>query len=111
MLLSGCLGSIDPDEVPGVYRNDKMGSELRLESDGTFAADNVTTDEQPADFHGTWEHVDNGAIGDFIYLTIEDDGLGLLAGIQLYPSGSDTVEFRPDPDGPPTPELTKVAAL
>ncbi|MFC7219510.1 hypothetical protein ACFQLX_15215 [Streptomyces polyrhachis] len=104
------MGSIDPDEVPGVYRNDKMGSELRLESDGTFAATSVTTDENPADFHGTWEYVDSGAGGDFIYLTVEDDGLGMIAGIQLYPSGSDTVEFRPDPDGPPTPKLTKVAA-
>ncbi|MGI5448980.1 hypothetical protein ACQEVM_25075 [Streptomyces sp. CA-243310] len=112
VLISGCTASIDPDELSGVYRNDKTGSELRLESDGTFSAAGVSTDGHsgPADFHGGWEFLDDQAGSDFIYLTVEGDGLGGTDGIQLYPSGRNAVEFRPDPDGPPGPKLTKAAA-
>nr|WSW49687.1 hypothetical protein OG296_42320 [Streptomyces sp. NBC_01001] len=112
VLISGCTASVDPDELPGVYRNDKVGGELRLESDGKFSATGVSTDTSsgPADFSGRWEFLDNQGSSDFIYLTVEGDGLGTIAGIQLYPIGRGAVEFRPDPDGKPLQELTKAAA-
>ncbi|MGW6691946.1 hypothetical protein [Streptomyces sp. NPDC054961] len=111
VLTSGCA-SVDPDELPGVYRNAKEGSELRLEADGRFSAKDVVTDgsSDPADFSGRWEFLGDQASDDFIYLTVENPGPGEAAGIQLYPSGEKTVEFRPDPDGPPSPKLTKAAA-
>ncbi|MFD7980928.1 hypothetical protein [Streptomyces sp. NPDC059071] len=111
-LVSACTGSVDPDELPGVYRNDRTGAELRLEPDGTYSAEDVVTDETsvPADFSGRWEWLGNQAGSDFVYLSVDSGGLGSIAGIQLYPSGENTVEFRPDPDGPPSPKLTRAAA-
>lgn len=110
-LVSGCMRAVDPDELPGVYRNDGTGAELRLESDGKFTAVDVVTDgsSDPADFSGRWEWLGDRAAGDFVYLSVENGGLGLTAGIQLYPSGGNAVEFRPDPDGPPSLKLTKTA--
>lgn len=111
VLTSGCTASVGSAELAGVYRNDKTGGELLLGSDGKFSATGVSTDRSsgPADFHGRWEFLDNQASSDFIYLTVEDDGLGKMAGIQLYPIGRGAVEFRPDPDGKPLPKLTKAA--
>lgn len=112
VLVSGCAASVDPDQLPGVYRNDKTGGEILLDSDGRFSATGVSTDDSagPADFSGRWEFLDNRASDDFIYLTVEDGGLGKIAGIQLYPDGRGAVEFRPDPDGKPLPKLTKTTA-
>ncbi|MFD8020443.1 hypothetical protein ACFV6G_08455 [Streptomyces lavendulae] len=111
VLASGCTASVGPDELAGLYRNDRTGGELLLGSDGKFSATHVSTDRSsdPADFHGRWEFLDNQASNDFVYLTVEDDGLGKTAGIQLYPIGRGAVEFRPDPDGKPMPKLTKAA--
>ncbi|QES24466.1 hypothetical protein DEJ46_07385 [Streptomyces venezuelae] len=111
-LVSGCTGSVDPDELPGVYRNDGAGAELRLDSDGTFSAVDVVTDgsSDPADFSGRWEWFGDRAGSDFVYLSVDSSGLGPIAGIQLYPSGGNAVEFRPDPDGPPSLRLTRAAA-
>ncbi|MER5485035.1 hypothetical protein ABT024_17665 [Streptomyces sp. NPDC002812] len=108
-LVSGCMGSVDPDELPGVYRNDETGAELRLEPDGRFSATDVVTDgfSDPADFSGRWEWLGDQASSDFVYLSVENDGSGTTAGIQLYPRGGNVVEFRPDPDGPPSLKLTK----
>ncbi|MFF3784384.1 hypothetical protein [Streptomyces sp. NPDC001933] len=110
VLTSGCTDSVDTEELPGVYRNDATGSEILLESDGTFSATDVSTGSLsgPADFSGRWEFVDSSSSSDFIYLTV-DDGLGKTAGIQLYTSGRGTVEFRA-PDKPPSLVLTRVAA-
>ncbi|MER6394337.1 hypothetical protein ACFXEL_30685 [Streptomyces sp. NPDC059382] len=112
VLLSGCTGSVDPDELPGTYRNAKTGGELLLGSDGKFSATGVSVDRasDPADFHGSWKFLDQQESSDFVYLTVDDDGLGMTAGVQLWPSGRNTVEFRPDPDGPPGLKLTKTAA-
>ncbi|MFD5430129.1 hypothetical protein [Streptomyces sp. NPDC127084] len=112
VLNSGCTGSVATEELPGVYRNDKTGGELLLDSDGTFSATDVSADgsSDPADFGGRWEFHDSQASSDFIYLTVDDGGLGKISGIQLYPSGREAVEFRPDPDGPPSLELTKTTA-
>ncbi|MDR3083920.1 MAG: hypothetical protein LBV60_23895 [Streptomyces sp.] len=112
VLTSGCTASVDPDELPGVYRDDATGGEIVLDSDRTFSATDVSTDgfSGPADFSGQWEFLDNQASSDFIYLTIDDGGLGKIAGIQLYTTDRGTVEFHGDPDGPPSMVLTKVAA-
>lgn len=87
------------------------GGEILLESDGTFSATDVSTDSlaDPTDFSGRWEFVDSSSSRDFIYLTIDDNGLGKTAGIQLYTSGRGTVEFD-TPDKPPSLVLTRVAA-
>ncbi|MER5935221.1 hypothetical protein [Streptomyces sp. NPDC002054] len=111
-LLAGCTGSIDPDALPGLYRDDRTGAELRLGPDGTFSAEDVVTDgsSDPADFSGRWEWLGDRIGDDFVYLSVEDSGLGRTAGLQLYPSGTNAVEFRPDPDRPPSLKLTRVAA-
>ncbi|GAA2488651.1 hypothetical protein [Streptomyces gobitricini] len=111
VLTSGCTGSVDIDELPGVYRNDATGSEILLESDGTFSATAVSTDSfsGPADFSGRWEFVERGSSSDFVYLTVDDGGLGRTAGVQLYTRGRGTVEFSA-PDKRPSLTLTRVAA-
>ncbi|WP_229865930.1 hypothetical protein [Streptomyces spinoverrucosus] len=109
------MGSVDPDELPGVYRNDATGGKIVLESDGTFSATDVAEDAMggggadPVDFSGRWEFVDSSGSGDFIYLTVDDGELGKVGGMKLYPSGR-SVEFHADPDGPPSLVLTRAAA-
>ncbi|MGW0534749.1 hypothetical protein [Streptomyces sp. NPDC003032] len=94
-----------------MYRDDATGGEILLGSDGTFSATDVSTDSfsGPADFSGRWEFVDSSSSSDFVYLTVDDGGLGEIGGIQLYTSGQGTVEFR-TPDEPPSLVLTRVAA-
>jgi hypothetical protein len=110
VLTAGC--SVDPDELPGVYRNDATGGEIRLDANGTFSATDVLTDGHsgPADFKGRWEFLDDQASSDFIYLTIVDGGLGGIAGIQLWPAGRGKVEFKAPDEPRPFMVLTKVAA-
>ncbi|PLW72639.1 hypothetical protein GQS52_04635 [Streptomyces sp. SCUT-3] len=112
VLISGCTAPVDPDELPGVYRNDATGSEILLDSDGTFSATDISTDESPdpVDFSGRWEFVDSETSSDFVHLSVDDGGLGSTVGVQLYPNGRTTVEFHFDPDGPPSLVLTRVAA-
>ncbi|MER7765140.1 hypothetical protein [Streptomyces sp. NPDC097619] len=113
-LLAGCTGSVDPDALPGLYREDRTGAELRLDRDGTFSAQAVRVDEDeapdPADFHGRWEWLGDRAGDDYVYLYVEDGGLGRTGGLQLYPSGRNAMEFRPDPDRPASQRLTRVTA-
>ncbi|WP_406419688.1 hypothetical protein [Streptomyces sp. NBC_01614] len=108
---SGCTDSVDTDELPGVYRNEATGGKLQLESDGTFSATGVSTDRSSgsADFSGRWEFVDSQGAGDFIYLTVEDGGLGRTGGVQLWPKGPKSVYFQDDPDEPPALVLTKAS--
>ncbi|MBA8949055.1 hypothetical protein ACFQU9_30405 [Actinomadura namibiensis] len=110
VLTSGCVGSVDAGELPGLYRSKETGGEVRLGSDGTFSATGVATGIVPgrADFRGRWEFVDSPSSRDFVHLAIEDGGLGRIGGVQLYPSGRASVEFHADPDGPPSLVLTKV---
>ncbi|MDI3409349.1 hypothetical protein [Streptomyces cavernicola] len=93
-----------------MYRNEETGGEITLGSDGTFSATDVSTDgsSSPGDFSGRWEYVDS-ASSDFIMLDIKDGGRRKVTGVQLYPSGESTVEFRA-PDEPPSLVLTSVAA-
>ncbi|MGW2110403.1 hypothetical protein [Streptomyces sp. NPDC001948] len=110
VLISGCAYSVDPDELPGVYRNGKTGGEITLDSDGTFTATDLSTDVQsdPADFHGQWEFVDSSA-DDFVYLNIDERGIGEVSGVQLYARGGGKVAFS-TPDGSWSLVLTKVSA-
>jgi hypothetical protein len=103
LLASGCSGGIDPQQLPGVYRNDD-GGRIELSADGTFSATRVTTSEGagPADFGGSWDYEDPGTSDDFVYLGVEDGGLGATGGIQLYVEDQDTLYFQLDPDGPVT---------
>ncbi|WP_234349877.1 hypothetical protein [Streptomyces sp. WM4235] len=112
VFVAGCTASVDPDELPGLYRNEKTGGEILLGSDGTFSATDVSTDgsSDPADFQGSWEFLDSQESSDFVYLKVKDGGLGVTAGIQLYTRSQDTVYFRDDPDGPPSLVLKRVTA-
>jgi hypothetical protein len=111
-LLSGCTGtgSVDPGELPGVYRDEASGSEVVLASDGTFSATDVAGKAvgaggaDPVDFSGRWEFVDGGGSGGFVYLTVDAGELGRVGGMKLHPSGR-AVEFHADPDGPPSSRL------
>ncbi|GIG64069.1 lipocalin family protein [Phytomonospora endophytica] len=109
--LTSACGSVEAEDVPGVFHSDETGASITLGADSTFTATGVAPDDvsgsggaDPVDFSGTWEFVN-----DFVYLTVDDGGLGKLAGVQLYPDGVDEVEFRADPDGPPSLEFTRVA--
>ncbi|MFJ3768267.1 hypothetical protein ACIPQJ_18005 [Streptomyces sp. NPDC090082] len=110
VLVAGCARSVDPDELPGVYRNGKTGGEITLDSDGTFTATDLSTDEQsePADFHGQWTYQDSFG-GEFVYLDIAERGIGEISGVQLYTRGGGKVAFSL-PDGSWSLVLTKVSA-
>lgn len=115
VLTSGCMAPVDVDELPGTYRNDETGGEIRLEADRTFSATGVSGaqaagggGEEPVDFSGSWEFVDSDTSRDHVYLWNEDGGLDRIGGIQLYPSGPSEVEFYADADGPPSLVLTRV---
>ncbi|WP_254904338.1 hypothetical protein [Streptomonospora nanhaiensis] len=105
-LVSGCSGAVAPEALPGVYRSDD-GGRIELSAEGTFAATGVTTSEGagPVDFSGSWEYEDPGTSNDFVYLSVEDGGLGMTGGVQLYVEDRDTLYFQSDPDGPVTQEL------
>lgn len=110
MLVSGCSGAVDPEKLPGVYRNDD-GGQIELSADGTFSATRVTPSKgaDPVDFSGSWDYEDPGTSSDFVYLGIEDGELGKAGGIQLYLDDQDTLYFQSDPDGPVTQELNKTS--
>ncbi|WP_175439370.1 hypothetical protein [Streptomyces exfoliatus] len=112
VLTSGCAYSVDPDELPGVYRNGKTGGEITLDSDGTFTATHLSTGEHadPDDFHGKWDFVDNGTLSDdFVYLDIDERGIGEVSGVHLYARGGGKIAFS-TPDGSWSLVLTKVSA-
>lgn len=99
VLTAGCTARVDADDLPGLYRNNETGGEIRLDSDGTFAATDLSTDahSDPANFHGRWEFVDSSA-GDFVYLNIDERGISEVSGVQLYVRGGGKVAFS-TPDG------------
>lgn len=111
-VVPGCATPVDVGKLPGVYRNEEKGGEVRLDSDGTFSVTDVSMGEGsgPVDFSGRWEFHDSRTSSDFVYLAVEDGGLGKIGGVQLYTKGEGTVYFPFDPDGPPTLELDKVDA-
>ncbi|MEV6684064.1 hypothetical protein AB0N28_01765 [Streptomyces sp. NPDC051130] len=107
LLTAGCTAQIDAEDLPGLYRNDETGGEIRLDPDGTFTATDLSIDAHthPANFHGQWETVDSSA-SNFIYLDIDERGIGEVSGIQLYVRGKGKVAFS-TPDGSWSLELTK----
>ncbi|MET7860026.1 hypothetical protein ABZS81_22970 [Streptomyces sp. NPDC005318] len=107
VLTAGCTARVDAEDLPGLYRNKETGGEIRLDSDGTFTATDLSTDEHadPADFHGQWEFVDSSA-SDFVYLDIDERGIGEVSGVQLYARGGGKVAFSL-PDGSWSLVLTK----
>ena len=109
LLTTACTASVDPGGLPGVYRNAETGGEIRLDTDQAFSATDVETgySSGPADFSGRWGFQGSQTSSDFVYLSIEDDGLGRTGGIQLYTGSEGTVYFRADPDGPPSLVLTR----
>ncbi|MFF1410658.1 hypothetical protein ACFVX6_12855 [Streptomyces sp. NPDC058289] len=110
LVTSGCAGPVDRDELPGVYRNEKTGGEIRLDADGKFSATEISEGEvegrgsaDPVNFGGKWSVTPSN----FVYLEVDDDGLD---DIQLYTEGPKKAYLHPDPDGPVTLTLTKVPA-
>lgn len=113
VLTSGCVRMgpvrVDPGDLPGVYRNDDAGAEIRLDADGRFSAvgfseEDVEIDGGTAllgDFGGTWDTTPSN----FVYLEPEPDG---RSDIQLWTVSSKKVYLQPDVDGPITLTLVKV---
>ncbi|MFE6855448.1 hypothetical protein ACFVDH_32220 [Streptomyces sp. NPDC057674] len=113
VLVSGCIGlgpvHVDPVNLPGVYRNDDAGAEIRLDADGRFSAvgfseEDVEIDGGTAllgDFGGTWDTTPSN----FVYLEPEPDG---MSDIQLWTASSKKVYLQADVDGPITLILFKV---
>ncbi|MEU4145815.1 hypothetical protein [Streptomyces parvulus] len=110
MLLAGCSETVDPEKLPGVYRGSD-GGRIELAADGTFSATRVKTQEggDPVDFSGSWDYENPDTSSDFVYLGVEDGGLGTTGGIQLYVDDEDTLYFQSDPDGPVTQELNRAS--
>ncbi|GAB3007168.1 hypothetical protein GCM10023080_086020 [Streptomyces pseudoechinosporeus] len=115
VLVSGCTAPVDPDELPGVYRNDETGGEISLDADGTFSATGISADDVSrsagagiVEFSGKWDFLCAEADCDFVYLMADDGDLGGEFDVQLYTKGPGTVYLHPDPDGPVTLELDKV---
>ncbi|MFF0276962.1 hypothetical protein [Streptomyces sp. NPDC004330] len=100
---------VDPADLPGVYRNDDAGAEIRLNADGRFSAvgfskEDVEIDGRTAllgDFGGTWDTTPSN----FVSLEPEPDG---ISDIQLWTVSSKKVYLQPDVDGPITLTLVKV---
>ncbi|MFI7390848.1 hypothetical protein [Streptomyces tendae] len=113
VLASACTPPVDPGKLPGVYRDEETDGRIALDSDGTFSATHISMDgtpDDPADFSGTWEYVENEHSSDFVYLSVEDGGLGKVGGVQLYAEEEGEVYFRTDPDAAPSLVLTRTTA-
>ncbi|GGU84883.1 hypothetical protein GCM10010275_20030 [Streptomyces litmocidini] len=111
VLTAGCTAQVDAEDLPGLYRNEQTGGEIRLDSDGTFTATDLSTGEHtdPADFHGKWDFVDNGTLSyDFVYLDIDGRGIGEVSGVHLYARGGGKIAFS-TPNGSWSLVLTKSA--
>ena len=96
--LSGCLRQVIAEEIPGVYWDGSEASYLRLDPDGSFYAQDVpgsaldgVISDSTLSFSGTWEFLDNSSLLDFVYVSIDDELPGRIAGIQLYLEGSDSL--------------------
>ncbi|GGY80785.1 hypothetical protein GCM10010363_72040 [Streptomyces omiyaensis] len=112
--VSGCGGlgpvHVDPSDLPGVYRDDDAGAEIRLDADGRFSAVGLSQEDVEidggttslGDFDGTWDPTPSN----FVYLQPEPDG---ISDIQLWTVSSKKVYLQPDVDGGPiTLTLAKV---
>ncbi|MEU5626127.1 hypothetical protein ABZ784_31990 [Streptomyces tendae] len=82
VLASGCTPPVDPEKLPGVYRDEETDGRIALDADGTFSATHISM----------------------------DGGLGMVGGVQLYTEEEGEVYFRTDPDAPPSLVLTRTTA-
>lgn len=96
--LSGCGATPTRSELVGVFEDADSGARVSLADDGAFTAEGVpgsavaeTLGDAPRDFTGSWDLVGHAGSSDFVYLGVEDDGLALLAGIQLYVRSDDAL--------------------
>ncbi|MET9915989.1 hypothetical protein ABZZ04_02765 [Streptomyces sp. NPDC006435] len=117
VLVSGCMGlgpvHVDPGDLPGVYRNDDTGAEIRLDVGGRFSAVGFSQadveldgrDVPLGDFGGTWDPTPSN----FVYLEPDKiDGRQVMSDIQLWTVSSKEVYLHPDVDGPIALTLVKV---
>jgi hypothetical protein len=118
-LASGCTGAgavnVDPDRLPGVYRDDETGAEIRLRPGGRFSAVGIAKSDAygrgsatRVDFNGTWAPTPSN----FVYL--QPDKIGgrqVLGDIQLWTASPERVFLHPDVDGPVTLELVRVRVM
>ncbi|MGC0373297.1 hypothetical protein [Streptomyces sp. SAI-229] len=116
VLASGCAGAgavhVDPDRLPGVYRDEETGAEIRLHHGGRFSAVGIAKSDAywhgsatRVDFDGTW----NPTPSNFVYLQPDETGgLQALGDIQLWTASPEKVFLHPDVDGPVTLELARV---
>ncbi|MFD7246415.1 hypothetical protein [Streptomyces massasporeus] len=114
---SGCLGpsavAVDPDGLPGTYRDGETGGEIRLHVNGRFSVSGIEGSDlwwhggaASVDFGGTWSTTSSS---NFVYLEPDDTSGGQgLGDIQLYTASPRKVFLHPDVDGPVTLELAKV---
>ncbi|MFF7501188.1 hypothetical protein ACFZBM_17365 [Streptomyces lavendulae] len=109
---SSCAANVDPDALPGVYRDGETGGEIRLHVGGRFSAVGISKSDvrgrgsaAPVDFGGTW----SATPSNFVYLEPDEVGGGRDMGdIQLYTASPRKVYLHPDVDGPVTLELVRV---
>ncbi|MER8096104.1 hypothetical protein [Streptomyces goshikiensis] len=103
--------TIDADELPGTYRNDKTGGEILLDVNGRFSATGISQSDAtgrggvvPIDFGGTW----SATPSKFVYLEPDDTGGRDMGDIQLWTASAGKMFLRPDVDGPITLKLVRV---
>ncbi|MFF5313604.1 hypothetical protein [Streptomyces massasporeus] len=116
---SGCVGpgavEVDPDGLPGIYRDGETGGEIRLHVNGRFSVTGISESDlwwhggrASVDFGGTWSAASHS---NFVYLEPDDtSGSQDLGDIQLYTASTRKVFLHPDVDGPVTLELVKVTS-
>ncbi|MFE6098020.1 hypothetical protein ACFQ7M_39650 [Streptomyces massasporeus] len=114
---SGCVGpgtvAVDPDGLPGTYRDNETGGEIQLHVNGRFSVTGISASDlwwhggdASVDFGGTWSGTSSS---NFVYLEPDDTSSGQdLGDIQLYTASQRKVFLHPDVDGPVTLELVKV---
>ncbi|WP_424215711.1 hypothetical protein ACN20G_26475 (plasmid) [Streptomyces sp. BI20] len=120
VFVSGCFGPgavhVDAAGLPGVYRNDDTGAEIRLDTNGRFSAVGLSQDQVSragralplGEFGGTW----NPTPSNFVYLESDrTEGRPGPGDFQLWTVSSQEVYLHPDVDGPITLRLFKVEHL
>ncbi|MGY0489470.1 hypothetical protein [Streptomyces sp. WG-D5] len=116
---SGCVAigavEVDPAGVPGIYRSEETGGEIRLHDSGRFSVAGISGSDlwwngtaESVSFSGSWTA---GSDANFVYLEADDTSGGRDVGdIQLYTASTSEVFLQPDPDGPVTLKLDKAAS-
>ncbi|MFI7388048.1 hypothetical protein [Streptomyces sp. NPDC049813] len=104
---------VDPQALPGVYRNGETGGKIHLHDNGRFSVTGIEGRDlwwhggaEVFAFGGAWTAA--GPEANFVYLNSEDTSGGQDRGdIQLYTASTTKVFLQPDPDRPVTLTLVK----